>query len=113
MHDLNKSLILKKSSDFTDIIQNGKHVSSSFFFLSFLAHDALKIGFTSSKADNAVERNHLKRIARELARTCDRLWDIKIKLIIVAKKTAGNASFQLLKSDFEELIFKVAEKAKL
>ncbi len=112
MHGLHKSIILKKSSDFTDIIQNGKHVSSTYFFLSFKSHDTLKIGFTCSNADNAVERNHLKRITRELARTCDRLFQCKIKLVIITKKTAGSASFQLLKTDFEELIFKVAEKLK-
>ena len=112
-HRLLKSIIVKKSSEFTDIIQNGKHLSSSFFTIAYLKYDFLKIGFTSKRGGNAVRRNYLKRVGRELARTCEQLWIIEAKVIIISKETVHNAPFQLLKNDFRELILKVAEKSNL
>jgi ribonuclease P protein component len=109
-HRLPKSVVVKKSSEFTEIIQNGKHLSSSFFIIAFLNSDTLRMGFTSKRVGNAVRRNSLKRVVRELVRSCEHLWLIQARLIIIIKETARNAPFQLLKNDFEELIFKVAEK---
>jgi len=106
---LPKFLLIKKNVEFTEILHQGKHLSSSFFLLSFLPNDTLKVGFTCTRSQSSVQRNHLKRLAKELARTCDRLWTLNIRLIIMIKESARRTSFQILQTDFQKLINKVAE----
>lgn len=110
---LKKTVRVKKSADFSRIIQSGKHFSSACLFISVLPAPAIKIGITSKKCKTAVQRNYLKRLGRELVRANQPLWSYKAQLIIVVKEGAKETLFQALKSDFDRLIAKIAETERL
>ncbi len=109
MSRLKKTVRVKKSADFSRIIQSGKHFSSDYLFISALSAPTAKIGITCKKCKTAVQRNYLKRVGRELARANQPLWSLKAQIIIVVKQSANEISFQALKSDFDRLIAKMAE----
>ena len=106
---LKKTVLVKKSADFSRIIQSGKHFSSACLFISVLSSPTLKVGITSKKCKSAVQRNYLKRVGRELARSNQLLCSLKAQLVIIVKQSAKEISFQALKRDFDRLIEKIAE----
>ncbi len=110
---LKKAVRVKKSADFSRIIQSGKHFSSAHLFISVLPAPAIKIGITGKKCKTAVQRNYLKRLGRELVRANLTLWSLKALLIVVVKPSASEISFQALKSDFDRLIAKMVETERL
>jgi len=107
---LTKSMVIKKSVEFTEIIQGGKRFSSAFFTICYQSSDSLRLGLTSSRTHSAVKRNYLKRVLRELARSCEPLAALQGRIIIIIKESVRRASFAAIKRDFESLIRQVAEK---
>lgn len=110
---LKKTVRIKKSADFSRIIQLGKHFSSAHLFISVLPAPSIKIGITSKKCKTAVQRNYLKRVGREMVRANQTLWSLNADLIIVVKQSATEITFKALKSDFDRLIAKIAETQRL
>jgi ribonuclease P protein component len=113
MRRLAKAMVIKKSAEFTEIIQGGRRFSSTFFTISYQSHDSLRLGLTSSRTHSAVKRNYLKRVLRELARSCADLAALQGRIIIIIKESVCRASFAAVKRDFESLIRQVAEKKKV
>jgi len=110
---LKKAVRVKKSAEFSRIIQSGKHFSSAYLFISVLPAPSIKIGVAGKRCRTAVERNYLKRLGRELARSNQEIWSLKAHLIIVVKPTASEIDFHALKNDFDRLITKIAETERL
>ncbi|NLP12063.1 ribonuclease P protein component [bacterium] len=106
---MKKAARVRKSEEFSRIMQAGRHFSSAYLSIFYLPAPIIKIGITSKKCKTAVQRNYLKRIGRELARANPALWSLKANLIIVVKQTASGITFQSLKSDFDRLIAKISQ----
>jgi ribonuclease P protein component len=104
-------MIIKRNSVFSEILKNGKHISNPYFSIAFLDAQEVQIGFTCKKCTSACQRNRLKRLGRELARTSALFRTLPVKMILVMKETADPIPFQLLKSIFEELMVKIANKS--
>ncbi len=76
------------------------------------AESNTRFGFVVSKSvGGAVERNHVKRRLRELARESDvnKLWD----LIFIAKPAIATARFENIKLEFDQLLGKAGVLVKL
>lgn len=104
-------MIIRKNPDFSEIFQHGKHISNRYFSIAFLDGPTVQIGFTCRRCKNAYQRNRLKRLGRELARTSVLFRSLSVKMILVMKETADTIPYQLLKNSFEELISKIAQKS--
>jgi ribonuclease P protein component len=104
-------MIIKRNSDFSEILKNGKHISSRYFSVAFLDAQGVRVGFACRKCTSACQRNRLKRLGRELARTSATFRTLPVKMILVMKETADSIPFQLLKTTFEELMVRIANKS--
>ena len=59
---MNKEKILKKSQEYTNIIQKGKNIKNKYFKIFYLPNNTTLYGITiPKKVGNAVIRNKLKR----------------------------------------------------
>ncbi len=104
-------MIIRKNSDFSEIFQHGKHISNRYFSIAFLNGATVQIGFTCRRCKNVCQRNRLKRLGRELARSSALFRSLSVKMILVMKETADTIPYQLLKDAFEELISNIAQKS--
>ncbi len=113
---------IKKKKDFQQIQENGdKFFSKHFIIFSLKNNDNQnKIGITISKKvdKRAVVRNRLKRYIREIYRTNKEKILDNHKLVVIAKKNAGNLKYHDVKREllgclFYNNIIKKYEKNKI
>ena len=110
-----KLLSLSKNQDFKSLL-TGKKISNKFvniFFknLSNKSNNYLNISFvTQKKLGNAVKRNKVKRILRQIMMQILKISKINLNYsyLLIAKKNIIDANF----SDIKEVIFKDYKKIK-
>lgn len=118
---------LKSHREFVAVLKRRRRVSSHDLVVHYLIGDALvtgkgtrahasnnmrRMGLAVSKAvGNAVTRNTVKRRFRVLAAKYEDLLPDNIDLVLRAKPSAANASFQSLDSQVGELFAAVQRKA--
>ncbi|MBN1781788.1 ribonuclease P protein component [bacterium] len=101
-HDfrLPKKEILRRSSDFRDVLENGTRWDGKIIRCFYKKADEKKIGFVVPKRlGKAVFRNRIKRLMREVYRH-HRLAVGNFWILIMAKKSAEPIRFQEMESDF-------------
>lgn len=90
---LNKKNRLKKKRDFEEVFKKGKAVNGSFLFIKYRKNElgiprfAFVVSAKVSK--KAVERNKIRRIISESARTVIKNLDNYDVIVVVAKKIIG------------------------
>lgn len=89
------------------MFEHGEAFRSRYFLALVKRADSLKVGFTTGKGLNAVKRNRLKRILRELWRNSGFASISEIHIVLMIKREAEGVGFQLLKSNFDELMQRV------
>ena len=107
-NSLPKRIILKKSSEFGIIFQQGRAVKNEYFSIYFIHSKELKVGFAATgHCKNKPLRNKLKRIARELWRTNYRNYRLFAHIVIVVHERVLSAEHNLRVKAFTELLVAV------
>lgn len=101
--------MVKKHEDFNTIINKGKKISNKYMLIFYLKKDFEKPNFgiaVGKKIGNAVERNKMKRIFRNLVDNNRLLFKNYYNYIIMIKKEAKNASYQILNEEIKKILKK-------
>ena len=101
---LPKEEIIKRSSEFSRIIKNGKRWRGRYLRIFFEEADNRQVGFAVSKRNrNAVKRNHIKRLLREIYRK--RRYKIgRYRIIVMADQDAVHIEISNLEQDFNRFL---------
>src|SRR6266436_2329937 len=100
---------LSKKSDFENVKQSGRFISSKDFTISFLNRkdkEEPRIGFIVSKkiSTKAHERNRVKRILREIIRKNLGLVKDGVDCVIIVKPSILHASHVTLEKEIKDVI---------
>jgi len=105
---LKKERRLKNDHEFRFVYLHGEKSVSRYFVLHFFDRkdgQPTRFGITAGKKiGNAVLRNKLKRVVRELCRANQELLCEGYDLVIVVRKRAAEAKFNDLQKDFDNLM---------
>ncbi|WP_068268414.1 ribonuclease P protein component [Caviibacter abscessus] len=94
---------LKKKKEFNFLYTKGKKVYTKYTIIFITNKIENKVGVVASKkVGNAVKRNRIKRIFRQVVRNNPNFFDICKSYVIIASKNC--------KEDFNELNYSVLEK---
>lgn len=100
---------LRKKYQFNYIYKNGLHFSSAalVLYLTTSKTKQIKVGFSvTKKLGKAVVRNSIRRKLREIVRKYLPNLKQNYNIILVARETVANYSFEELDKQFVELIKK-------
>ena len=102
---------LCKSSEYTNVLQNGrKYVSTSFILLHIKNSGPTRLGLiVSRKVGGAVIRNYLKRVFREIFRIHYHELSDQLDYVIILRKNAVSKSYSQLKNEFIEINNKIID----
>lgn len=109
---MEKQYRLKQSNEIATVVRKRQRVYSNYFTCYYQRNQKIQIAFSvSKKYGNAVERNKIKRIMREICRPYLNNMPC-VKMVIVVKKEAQNQKFEQLKQDLERMIKIIYHKEK-
>jgi ribonuclease P protein component len=107
---LKKSDRILKHSGYVRLSASGKAVRDQYFIIAFAKsrEGRTRLGITASKrVGNAVVRNRLKRIIREIFRISRNLIDGHWDINVIAKKDAAGLSYQEALQALKRLFCKI------
>ena len=108
---------IHKRKDYVDISKTGLKLNTKNFIIQYkrlkkqnetdLVYN-IKVGIVASKkVGNAVRRNYVKRIIRNISKSCCEVIDKNIDFVIIGKRSVISESFEKLnlemKSAFKEI----------
>ncbi|WP_196593518.1 ribonuclease P protein component [Pectinatus sottacetonis] len=114
---LSKKIIMQYNEEFQHIYKNAKSLSDRYIVMHIAYSNKFnhKIGFAAGKKlGNAVTRNHIKRILREVYRKNKQNVKENICILLVGRKAAVNADYNDINRSFCRLckragVWKVAK----
>ncbi|MDO5718263.1 MAG: ribonuclease P protein component [Tissierellia bacterium] len=112
---MEKSLRLRKNSDFQAVYKRGKNYWNREFTILIKKNNLsiTRIGFTvTKKYGTAVERNKIKRRLREIIRNNQHSLVEGYDIIIIPKKNTANMSFHELNRSIIHLFNTINKKTK-
>lgn len=98
---------IRKKSDFTGLYKRGRCDRGRYFNLIHLPNDlghARMSVVASRKVGNAVQRNRIRRRAKELFRRNKDLLTSPVDLLLISKKEMGAASWADLRERYTEAL---------
>ncbi len=104
---MKKKYIVKKSTDFTDIIKNGRYYKTDYFTIYIKDNTLTNYRFgisVSKKIGNAVTRNKIKRQMRMIIDNYKKNYQKGKDYIIIIKYSYISASFDQIQKVFENVI---------
>ena len=105
---MNKEKILKKSQEYTNIIQKGKNIKNKYFKIFYLPNNTTLYGITiPKKVGNAVIRNKLKRQIKNIIMENELYIQKNYNYVIIIKEPAKNLQYQILEEELLKLMKKV------
>ncbi len=107
-----KSARLLRASEFDEVKRRGFSCHGRFMVLSVLKNSPTaetKFGLiTSRRVGGAVERNRIRRRFREIARIARPGLNPSLWLVIIARKSAAEATFESLQREWLQLAHKAS-----
>lgn len=100
-----KSARLRKRPEFLNLSRTGKKVHSPNFIVirASNARGESRLGITvSAKVGNAVVRNRIKRLVRELFRRRRHEWLAASDIVVIARKGAATLSSAMIQKEIDE-----------
>ncbi len=100
---------LKKNHQFRKVYRHGKSVANHLVVLYVLKtnHQKRKVGYSvSKKIGNAVIRNRVKRLFKEVYRHNNDKLITGIELVFIARKNVKDASYKQIEKSFNYLFKK-------
>jgi len=107
--NLKKYEIVKKNTDFNDIINTGRCIRNKYYSIYYKdsEDDFPKFGLAvSKKCGNAVDRNKIKRQLRNIIDDNKKLFSIKMNYIIMVRKEILNVSYLQMEEQLINLMKK-------
>ncbi len=107
--NLKKYEIVKKNTDFNDIINTGRCIRNKYYSIYYKdSEDEFpKFGLAvSKKCGNAVDRNKIKRQLRNIIDDNKKLFSIKMNYIIMVRKEILNVSYLQMEEQLINLMKK-------
>ncbi len=104
---MKKYEIIKKNTDFDDIIKTGKYIKSHYYNIYYKDGDSdyPKFGLAvSKKCGKAVERNKIKRQLRMIIQDNKKLFKNGVNYIIMVKKDIIKLSYQEKEEDLIKMM---------
>lgn len=101
--------MVKSHEEFNEIINNGQKIGNKYFIIFSKSKDYIKPNFglaVGKKIGNAVERNKLKRQVRVIIDNNRFLFKNYYNYIIMIKREAKNANFEILEKEFVNIFRK-------
>jgi len=94
---------IRKKKEFSELYKRGRCARGKYFNLIYLpnslGHCRMAV-VTSRKVGNAVERNKIRRRARELFRRNKDLLGIPLDILLIAKKEIRSAPWAVLRDEY-------------
>ena len=110
---MNKEKILKKSQEYTNIIQKGKNIKNKYFKIFYLPNNTTLYGITiQKKVGNAVIRNKLKRQIKNIIMENELYIQKNYNYVIIIKETALDLTYQELSCELINTFKKVGKYEK-
>ena len=106
---MKKYEIVKKNTDFNDIINKGRFIRNKYYSIYYKdSEDEFpKFGLAvSKKCGNAVDRNKIKRQLRNIIDDNKKLFSIKMNYIIMVRKEILNVSYLQMEEQLINLMKK-------
>ncbi len=106
---MKKYEIVKKNTDFNDIINTGRCIRNKYYSIYYKdsEDDFPKFGLAvSKKCGNAVDRNKIKRQLRNIIDDNKKLFSINMNYIIMVRKEILNVSYLQMEEQLINLIKK-------
>ena len=105
---------LKKRYEFKEVQLSGRRIHTPHFLL-FVRPNALpntRVGITvTKKVGNAVQRNRIKRVVREVFRRNRQLFPASHDIVFIAKREAKGISYEALLTDLHRAAHKLQREA--
>jgi ribonuclease P protein component len=105
---LNRSVRLRKNSEFQRVNQQGQSIVSPLLVLAWMPNDLARtrVGFVVSKrvAKHAVDRNYLKRLLSEAMRGLLPRLPGGLDIVVSARQKANTANLRMLEQDIITLL---------
>ncbi len=105
---------IRKKSDFTELYKRGRCDRGRYFNLIHLPNDlghSRMAAVASRKVGNAVQRNRIRRRAKELFRRNKDLLNSPMDLLLVSKKEMGDASWEDLRRRYDEALRSIGRRS--
>ncbi len=104
---MKKYEIIKKNTDFNDIINTGTYIRSKYYYIYYKDNefDFPKFGLAvSKKCGNSVMRNKIKRQLRSIIDNYKDLFQNGLSYIIIPKRNISEVSYQKMEKDLVSLL---------
>ncbi len=98
---------IRKNNQFQAAYRQGKRFSSPYFtvYRQTRLGEPLRVGIvTSKKVGNAVTRNRIRRLIREVLRLRWSEWSAGFNLVIVVQPSVAGMTFQQVNTELETLL---------
>lgn len=105
---MKKEFRIKKNEEFSQVFNQGKSVANRQFVLYVLEKEGQKhfrLGLSVSKrVGNAVTRNRVKRLIREIFRQLEKQLEDNYDYVVIARKPTAEMDFHEMKKSLQHVL---------